>query len=262
MPDFGPEFTAVVIAIATYVLGLSGFYLCSLVLILIHELGHLAAGLACGLRLNRFRISGLEFERTGFLQSKQVGHWRWYWKWFYLWSGWIAMHAKPVALTRTRLRYCVYLLGGVLANFLSACLAWPIAREDSMAGGIAKFFIVGSVLMVVGNLIPFQKLSLESDGMQLLTLIFHRPEGETRLYWWTFLARFEKIRALSDSGQVLAACDQADELIRMGEGLPPSDEGQTNRQRLARVKEAFAQTRAAQQVGVENAPGQAAQSWG
>jgi len=200
VPDFGPELTVVAGAIATYVLGLLGFYLCSLVLILVHELGHLAAGLACGLRLNRFRISGLEFERTGFLQSKQVGHWRWYWKWFYLWSGWIAMHAKPVALTRTRLRYCVYLLGGVLANFLSACLAWPIAREDSPAGGIAKFFIIGSLLMVVGNLIPFQKLSLESDGKQLLTLIFHRPRGETRLYWWTFLARFEAIRALSDSG--------------------------------------------------------------
>ena len=63
-------------------------------------------------------------------------------------------------------------------------------------------------------------------------------------------------------GQVLAASDQADELIRIGEGLPSPGDGQTNRQRLAKVKEVVAQTRAAQQVGVENVPEQAAQSWG
>jgi hypothetical protein len=239
VPDFQEGLTVVIAAILTYVGGMLALYFCVLVPILIHELGHFAMGLVCGLRLYRFRIGGIELERSRFGLAKYSIRWHFYWRWRYLWSGAIVMHAKTRALTRTRLRYGAYVLGGVLGNFASACVALPIAREDTMAGGIAKYFLVGSVLMGLGNLIPFTAGPFRSDGAELWTLLSNRLRTEARLYWFTLAVRVEEICALQASGQPHRAWEAADKIIRKGDGLPEAEVSEKQRQALARLKELF-----------------------
>lgn len=230
----------ILIQILTGIEGLLIFYLSLLPLIMIHELGHLAAGNASGLALVRFRVGPIELSRPSVLRLQEPFQLHWRWKWRYLGSGYISMCAGQSALVWPRRRYVIYLLGGPLGNLGSALLALPIALQDTMAGAIAKYFVILSVLLGAGNLIPFARYGLESDGSQLWALLFDKNKRDVQLYWFAFAARLEEIVALSKDNNVEEALDRADILIRLGEQLPKGSLNADQQRSFLAMKEKFA----------------------
>jgi len=195
--------------------GILVFYVCLLPLILIHEFGHFAAGYACGLRLIQFRVGPFELIRPNIFHLDDPLRFRWHWTLRDLGSGHIRMDAERRSLKRTNLRYFIFLLGGPLGNIGGAFLALPIAMQDTMSGGIAKYFVVVSLLLGGGNLIPFSKYGLESDGAQLWALLFHRGKRAFQLCALTFAARIHEIRSLAAEGRIEEARELADSFLNI-----------------------------------------------
>jgi len=96
---------------------------------------------------------------------------------------------------------------------MTALLAVPIAWQHTAAGGIATYFIVGSVFLGAVNLVPFSTGARTSDGKKLWKLLFDIASREAIFFALTYLARVKEIQALYASGQIIEACDRADEVI-------------------------------------------------
>ena len=84
-----------------------------MLLVLIHEVGHLVGGVLVGFRLNYIRIGPLTIERSG----KITQHWTRH----DLISG--ATHAVPVSRSALRWRFCLYFAAGPVANLITAFCA-------------------------------------------------------------------------------------------------------------------------------------------
>lgn len=137
------------------------------------------------------------------------------------------------------LRYFASVLAGPMANFACAALALPIALEKTPAGGLAKYFILGSVLFGSINLIPFNSGELKSDGFKLWILLFNRTRRDVLLYWLTVPARMNEIRALYRAGNIQHARVKAEEFIRMSNKLPSVMASEEYRQRLIKFEAFF-----------------------
>jgi hypothetical protein len=132
---------------------------------MIHELGHLAAGMALGFRPQAMRIGPLRFDRT------ETG-------WSFGWStspiSWVAFPAAALEDAAPWRRVCVC-VAGPLVNLLCA-LSWSDATPFTWAFGCS------SLVMGVYELVPGRPIWSESgaplakDGEQLLiTLGLRRP---------------------------------------------------------------------------------------
>ena len=200
--------------ILTTVGGLLIFYVCSLPLILIHELGHFAAGSTCGLRLLRFRVGPVELARPSALEFQGPLRMNFSWKLQRWCSGRIVMVSPKTSLQDGGSGFWFYVLGGPLANLGCALLALPLALQDTMAGGIAKYVAIASFLLGAVNLFPFRKGAIESDGMQFWGQIFDQDKREMQMYRLTLAARLTEIKQLSEIGQLKMAANRTDELLR------------------------------------------------
>lgn len=208
--------TLLVTGTLTLIAGYCGLYIFVLPHIFIHEIGHWIAGRLCRLQLERFRVGPIEFSRPGLLLVPGRAKWKWYWSWQYFWSGAIVMRASLMALAGTRSRYAIYILGGVAANIGSGLMALPVAMQQSSIGGFCKYFVLGAALMGIVNLIPFRArgLNFDSDGKKLLNLFRNRSLIADQMFWFTFAARLEELRAPGREGDAESACRKAEEFFR------------------------------------------------
>jgi hypothetical protein len=243
------SFIALVVAIFTLVEGYIALYAFVLLLIFIHETGHLIAGRLCGLRLLKFRAGPIELTRTGIFQAQQPNRWKWHWSWKYLWSGLIVMQTTKTALVHARGRYVFYTLGGVLANFACALLALPIAIQHSSIGGISKYFVFGCIVFGMANLLPFRSRSLnfDSDGKQILTLLFSE-DRVAKLYWFTVPGKMDEVALLYRAGQVDVACRRAEEFLRKSDGIEMNAE---YRKRMEAFQSLFERIRSSRECNGE-----------
>jgi hypothetical protein len=139
-------------------------WLAILAVIIVHELGHLLAGWAAGLKLVAVRFGPVQISpplRVSFQRNLIRGA-----------SGWTNM--VPASANRIRGRLLVFVLGGPLANLFFG-LAIALIQDVSTFVG---WFAFASTLLGLVNLIPFQRAGLVSDGKRLLMLLQEGGRGE------------------------------------------------------------------------------------
>jgi hypothetical protein len=114
----------------------------------------------------------------------------------------------------------MYIFAGPMANLCAGILAVPFSLKATILSAPLTFFIMGSALMTVANLIPAQSGGSESDGKKLWHLFFSRTRRRDVLFRFTFVARMEEILVNLRSGRLQEALDQADELVQDGQEIP------------------------------------------
>ena len=145
---------------------LTGFAIalvCSAV-ILIHECGHLVAGLALGYRCNSLRFGRVQIDR-GFRISRyrDTGD-------AILGAAWMV----PMDWKNIRWRQAAMTLAGPIANLLSAGAIWYLRSGQSLISGT---FVAWSAVLGIRNLLPS---GVNTDGTRILMLLFDRRR--TRRY--------------------------------------------------------------------------------
>lgn len=167
------------------------FYFFSLLLILlIHELGHVAAGMAVGFQFKRIRIGPLSMLKSAngikFTLQRISSL-----------DGLAAMEIPH--LKKLRRKLAIYTAAGPFANLMSGACAWlflmghfsdglqPIFRQS------LQLFSVLSVLIPLANLIPYlRRNGMFTDGARLLSLASSR--AKTRR-WLCIIALNAQIKA-------------------------------------------------------------------
>ena len=170
--------------------------------VLVHELGHLVAGSLVGLRFNYIRIGPLRVERSGKMS--------WQWTWRALLSG--ATSSLPVARTALRWRLCIFVAGGPAANLVCAFYGFKIMPKDNSMGAAVGMALVGiSTLIGFTNLLPIQRDGQMRDGLQIWILLFGKKRRERLIFILTFLADLK--RGDSTSFLTSAALEQASSVM-------------------------------------------------
>jgi hypothetical protein len=150
-----------------------------MLLVLIHEVGHLVGGWLVGFRFNYIRIGALTIERSGKIT--------WHWTWHDLASG--AAHAVPVLNTALRWRFCVYFVAGPTANLITAFCAFKIMpRNNSLPAAIGLAIFLGSAFMGFVNLLPVRAKTQMADGLKIWILLFTKKRRDRILLLLTFAA--------------------------------------------------------------------------
>ena len=136
-----------------------------IVVIVVHEAGHGTMGLLSGLRLLGFRIGPIliEFPLRISLAKRIRGRA----------DG--ATSLIPKTSKNLRVRSIFMVAGGPAANLVSAWLILAIKPAPSLFAGYFGFF---SLIIGLGNLVPFRSAALTSDGMRIWTLLRHSAQGE------------------------------------------------------------------------------------
>ena len=125
--------------------------------VIVHECGHLLAGLCAGFRLISIRFGPIEIRprfRLSLQRKPEPGL-----------AGSVRM--LPGSPTALLLRATVMTIGGPAANLACAILV-PLFVGESLVGA---WFVVMSYIMGISNLVPFHIGSFDSDGMHLLNRI-------------------------------------------------------------------------------------------
>jgi len=152
---------------ATFRFLLAGFaiFLVIFAAIVIHESGHLLAGLAVGFRFNAMHIGLMQIDRP-FRISRYRGS-----------GGWLsgAVNLLPKKTDRLSLRALLMVFAGPAANLLSAYVVFLLPYSK---GFTSNFFIFFSALAGVLSLIPSRGLVTHSDGARILILLQSRERGE------------------------------------------------------------------------------------
>jgi hypothetical protein len=139
-------------------------YVAQYLYIIIHECGHLVAGLSMGLRLN--------FVRFGPLQINPPFTVSW-WPKMGIGAAGLASFV-PCHPETIRRDLCVLLLGGPLANLGAAVVVYVVFRPLSMFWGILAFICA----VGVANLLPFVRRGAVSDGKRLVMVLRRTRQGE------------------------------------------------------------------------------------
>lgn len=135
-----------------------------LAVIIVHELGHAVFGVLAGFRLLSLQVGSLQFSPPFRLR----------WQTKLLLPGYSGMAVLlPNRTQGLRLRGIVMVLGGPLANLASAALF--LLPQIGWFGGL---FAALSMLLGVGNLVPFRKRAVASDGLRILMLLRNGAQGE------------------------------------------------------------------------------------
>ncbi|MGD0914722.1 MAG: M50 family metallopeptidase, partial [Terracidiphilus sp.] len=138
-------------------------------IISVHELGHAAVGLACGMKLRTFLIGPFQW---------RIREGKWTFKFspkgFLLAGG--ATGIVPASAHLARWRYISMLAAGSLINVVTGSLALVIALDAPshspvQACGLLALFGAWSLALAIGNLLPFRTNSCYSDGASILQLL-------------------------------------------------------------------------------------------
>jgi hypothetical protein len=132
---------------------------------IIHETGHMIAGLCSGYRMDYMRVGPIQINsRFRVSRAPKFG--------VYL-PGMASM--LPRRKDRLHARTIVYLLGGPLANLTSAGCVLLLSRP---LPGFAIWFAYISLLLGLMNLMPFVASGAASDGNGILMIWRRTPQGE------------------------------------------------------------------------------------
>jgi hypothetical protein len=131
--------------------------------VVIHEIGHLICGLSAGFRLIYIRFGPLRIRppfHFSFKREPRTGA-----------SG--AVHMIPVRSENLRSRAILFVLGGPLANLLTGTIILFLKLD-----GPVVIFALLSIIIGIGNLVPFRRLVTTSDGKRILMLLRNKVQGE------------------------------------------------------------------------------------
>jgi hypothetical protein len=155
--------------------GVVGFVVSSLaalyLMLAIHELGHVVAGLCVGFRFRSLRVGPLLFSRQ-FRVSLYRGP-----------GAFVNGVAEliPVASNRLALRGVAMVMGGPVANFLTAVIALFLPLSFTV---FSALFIAASLANGLNDLFPFESRLGVSDGRRIWMLLRQPERGERWLALW------------------------------------------------------------------------------
>jgi len=157
---------------------LAGFFLSLWPHIVVHEAGHAVAGLSRGMHALAFGVGPLRWERGG------DGHWRWRNGGGIRGVGGFAALLPRGTRGLSRGDQIVFLLGGPLANLLSAALLAALVARLPMPAwltGALAGMALGAATLGLGNLLPLRLQGWRSDGRGLLDLLRRTPDAALQL---------------------------------------------------------------------------------
>jgi hypothetical protein len=190
---------------ATELFGLFlGFILFSLVAILIHEVGHIATGLAAGFRVVGVRVGPLQY------QNKK---WQWRASRINLSSGSVLAQFRRLPSRWAALQCLFLMIGGPCANLLAACILWKYSDDTTLLGPVTGFLSFACVGIGVASLIPMKTRIGYSDGMKLAWLIFVPKKRQELILLHSISTRMEEIKTLLRECRLNEAMDKVDNLI-------------------------------------------------
>lgn len=135
--------------------------------VVIHELGHVVAGLCMGFRFVSVRVWSLRINsRFRFRLADNRGS---------EYAGLARM--LPIGSRAFKTRVIVMTLGGPVANFLTSLMIAPYVRTIPLAG----WFMAWSGFVGIFNLVPFRRGKTLTDGRRILTLFSRKIANKRRL---------------------------------------------------------------------------------
>jgi hypothetical protein len=135
-------------------------------------------------------------------------------------SGLVSMRVGKRSQSGIGVRYFVYILAGPLANVGFVFLVIPFSQQGTTFAVVANLLIIGSVFLVVVNLIPGERQGVETDGKKLWSLLFSKSRRDEMFFLLTITERLEEVRQLCAAGEFQNALKRMEELIRVSETFP------------------------------------------
>jgi len=158
-------------------------YVLWIFVVLIHESGHVLAGMLVGDKFDYIRVGPMRVDRT-----KNV---RWEWRWGSILTG--ETRTLPTSKTALRWLLCFSTLGGPASNLISGCLALRFApSDDSFLLACVYVFVAQSLFAGIASLFPATKYGQMNDGMRLYALLFSRKKSERLISILRFAADVRK----------------------------------------------------------------------
>jgi len=129
----------------------------------VHEFGHYLTGLIFGFKCKEFRVGNVCWIASSGWKLQTSLQW--------LVTARVIMYPdKP--LKRLRLRFIAMVLGGPCANIGTAFVVAFLSRFGSTLGLFAMLYFIASLLFGFANLLPIEGGRLQTDGRQILDLLF------------------------------------------------------------------------------------------
>lgn len=190
----------------------AGLYAMLLSLIFVHEMGHLLAGLCCGLTLVRVRVGLFEFARPG--------GWNRSLQWDGAFTGAVHIRATKPVMGNVGWRYLSFVAAGPAANLLVAAMAVPFSHGDSTQAVAGKVFIFCSVAIALMNLLPLRHQDVETDGRRFFTFLVSEQRRQQVIFKLTLMERARLFKEAFEAGALEDAGEIVEDLIRSCEVVP------------------------------------------
>ncbi len=139
------------------------FYVAFILEILLHEAGHLVGGLRSGYQFVSFRLfSWVLIRINGRMQVKK----------FSLPGTAGQCIMSPPDYNDGAMSYLAYNMGGFVANFLSAIVAWLLSMlvKNLVWKAVYGIFVIVAMILGLSNAIPMKSSTIANDGYNILEL--------------------------------------------------------------------------------------------
>jgi len=146
--------------------------------IVVHEIGHLVCGLCVGFGLTSVGFGPVRINppfRISFKLKSEIGA-----------SGFVRM--IPGKSENLCSRAMIFVLGGPFANLLVGTIILFL----KLGGTVSECFAALSIIVGLGNLVPFGRVGLISDGKRMLMLLKKAGQGER---WLAILQLVAELRS-------------------------------------------------------------------
>ena len=150
-----------------------------LIITTVHELGHAAAGIACGMKLRAFFIGPLQWRVND-------GKWKFQFNFKGLFMGEGVTGIVPRSGKVPSRHYLTMMAGGPFVSLLTGMFAISLtfalpADSAAQAGGLLALYGAWSIALAIGNLLPFRTKGGYSDGAIILQLLSRGPMADYNL---------------------------------------------------------------------------------